>query len=303
MSRISDLAGFTTALTTTEDLSVGVITASSFSGNLAGNATGLSGTPDITVNNVTGAAVTFTAITGALTGNATGLSGTPNITVGAVNASSGTISGNLSIGGTLTYQDVTNVDAVGMVTARKGIQVLANGLTITGVSTFNDNIDLQDDDKILIGTGDDLEIYHDGTDNIIKSALGALKIQAAGSNSYTVHISARTDKETIKCYNNTNAPYVELYYDNSKKLETSSGGITVTGNLLPEANGTRDLGATGTRWANLYTSDIDLSNEAKGGNEVDGTWGSYTIQEGENDLFLINRRTGKTFKFVLEEIN
>ena len=135
MSRISDLAGFTTALTTTEDLSVGVITASSFSGNLTGNATGLSGTPDITVNNVTGAAVTFTAITGALTGNATGLTGTPNITVGAVNASSGTISGNLSIGGTLTYQDVTNVDAVGMVTARKGIQVLADGINAVGVVT------------------------------------------------------------------------------------------------------------------------------------------------------------------------
>ena len=230
MSRISDLAGFTTALTTTEDLSVGVITASSFSGNLAGNATGLSGTPDITVNNVTGAAVTFTAITGALTGNATGLSGTPNITVGAVNASSGTISGNLSIGGTLTYQDVTNIDSVGIITAQEGIQVLANGLTITGVSTFNDNIDLQDDDKILIGTGDDLEIYHDGTDNFIKSN-NALKIQAAGSNSYTVHISARTDKETIKCYNNTNAPYVELFYDNSKKLETSSSGVTVTGTV------------------------------------------------------------------------
>ena len=137
MSRISDLAGFTTAISTTEDLSVGIITASTFSGNLTGNATGLSGTPDITVNNVTGAAVTFTAITGALTGNATGLSGTPNISVGSVNASSGTISGNLSIGGTLTYQDVTNVDAVGMVTARKGIQVLADGINVTGVGTFN----------------------------------------------------------------------------------------------------------------------------------------------------------------------
>ena len=87
------------------------------------------------------------------------------------------------------------------------------------------------------------------------------------------------------------------------------GGLTVTGistfkgNLLPEANGTRDLGATGTRWANLYTSDIDLSNEAKGGNEIDGTWGSYTIQEGENDLFLINRRNGKKYKFVLQEVS
>ena len=226
MSRISDLAGFTTALSTTEDLSVGIITASSFSGNLAGNATGLSGTPDITVNNVTGAAVTFTAITGALTGNATGLSGTPNITVGAVNASSGTISGNLSIGGTLTYQDVTNVDAVGMVTAQQGIQVLANGLTITGVSTFNDNIDLQDDDKILIGTGDDLQIYHDGTHSRIvdNRDTGTLRLQADNfkvidKDAGETMISAVVDGA------------VELYHNNSKKLETSSGGVTVTGTV------------------------------------------------------------------------
>jgi len=83
----------------------------------------------------------------------------------------------------------------------------------------------------------------------------------------------------------------------------SVSGTLTTQAILPDGNGTRDLGATGTRWANLYTSDIDLSNEAKGGNEVDGTWGSYTIQEGENDLFLINRRNGKKYKFVLQEIS
>ena len=80
-------------------------------------------------------------------------------------------------------------------------------------------------------------------------------------------------------------------------------GIITSQNILPDGDGTRDLGATGTRWANLYTSDIDLSNESKGGNEIDGTWGSYTIQEGEDDLFLINRRSGKKYKFVLEEVN
>ena len=80
-------------------------------------------------------------------------------------------------------------------------------------------------------------------------------------------------------------------------------GIITSQNILPDGDGTRDLGATGTRWANLYTSDIDLSNESKGGNEIDGTWGSYTIQEGEDNLFLINRRSGKRYKFVLEEVN
>ena len=102
---------------------------------------------------------------------------------------------------------------------------------------------------------------------------------------------------------NSNSGQLSATSFSCPEFETGGAGITVTGDILPDANGTRDLGATGTRWANLYTSDLDLSNEARGGNEVDGTWGSYTIQEGENDLFLINRRTGKTFKFVLEEIN
>ena len=225
----------------------GVITASSFVGSGEGltgvastdniqtatEATFLSGVKITGVTTASGGVVgnlTGTASNATLAVNAQGLTGTPNITVGSVTAASGSFSGNVTIGGTLTYQDVEHIDSVGIITAQQGIQVLANGLTITGVSTFNDNIDLQDDDKILIGTGDDLEIYHDGTDNFIKSN-NALKIQAAGSNSYTVHISARTDKETIKCYNNTNAPYVEFFYDNSKKLETSSSGITVTGTV------------------------------------------------------------------------
>ena len=56
----------------------------------------------------------------------------------------------------------------------------------------------------------------------------------------------------------------------------------------------------------LNTSDISLSNESKkdeGGNDVDGTWGDYTIQEGESDLFLINNRSGKKYKFNLTEVS
>ena len=45
-----------------------------------------------------------------------------------------------------------------------------------------------------------------------------------------------------------------------------------------------------------------LSNEG-GANEVDGTWGNYTIQEGESDLFLINKRNGKKYKFNLTEVS
>ena len=57
--------------------------------------------------------------------------------VSSVNA---TFSGNLTIGGTVSYQEVVNIDAVGVVTAQQGIQVEANGLTVTGVGTFNNSI-------------------------------------------------------------------------------------------------------------------------------------------------------------------
>ena len=159
--------------------------------------------------NVTGivTATTFNGnVTGSVTGVATGLSGTPDIDVRNITGVAATFSGAVTVGGVLTYDDVTNVDSIGVVTARSGIIVTA------GVSTFG-------------------------------------------------------------------------------------------GNVIPDGNGTRDLGATAKRWANLYTSDLDLSNEARGGNDIDGTWGAYTIQEGENDLFLINRRNGKKYKFVLQEVS
>ena len=88
-----------TGITTTkkvkidDDLEVTGITTSTggFVGNVTGTATGLSGTPDITIRNITGVAATFT--------------------------------GNVSVAGTLTYEDVTNIDSVGIVTARSGVQI------------------------------------------------------------------------------------------------------------------------------------------------------------------------------------
>ena len=79
-------------------------------------------------------------------------------------------------------------------------------------------------------------------------------------------------------------------------------GMTVSDDVVPSTNGAIDLGATGTRFANVYTSDLDLSNEAKGVNSVDGTWGSYLIEEGENDLYITNRRSGKRYRFMMEEV-
>ena len=64
------------------------------------------------------------------TGTSAGLTGTPNITVGSIIASTGTFSGNVTIGGTLTYEDVTNIDSVGLVTARSGL-IVGTGVTLS----------------------------------------------------------------------------------------------------------------------------------------------------------------------------
>jgi hypothetical protein len=79
-------------------------------------------------------------------------------------------------------------------------------------------------------------------------------------------------------------------------------GVSTMRTILPESNNSYDLGSSSVRWANIYSNDLQLSNEGSV-NDIDGTWGNYTIQEGENDLFLINRRNGKKYKFVLEEVN
>jgi len=75
-----------------------------------------------------------------------------------------------------------------------------------------------------------------------------------------------------------------------------------SGDVLPGADNDQDLGSSTLRWANIYSADLQLSNEGAA-NEVDGTWGNYTIQEGESDLFLINRRSGKKYKFMLQEVS
>jgi hypothetical protein len=69
-------------------------------------------------------------ITGNVTGNATGLSGTPNITVDSITASSAVISGNVSVAGTVTYEDTTNVDSIGIITARSGVHITSGNLGI-----------------------------------------------------------------------------------------------------------------------------------------------------------------------------
>lgn len=91
--------------------------------NLKGRTAGSA--PTLPDGAVVSGVITATTFSGALTGNATGLTGSPSITVTNVTAS-----GNVSIAGTLTYEDVTNVDSIGVITARSDLRV-------SGISSFS----------------------------------------------------------------------------------------------------------------------------------------------------------------------
>ena len=153
-----------------------------------------------------------------------------------------TVSGNLGVGGTLTYEDVTNIDSIGVGTFR-------DGLRVTGICTataFHGN------GSAL--TGIDATALKDGSGNVI--------VQASAS----------------------------------------AVSVTAGKHLNPASNNTTDLGTSSLRWRVIYTNDLELSNKGSQ-NSVDGTWGDWTLQEGENHIFMINNRTGKKFKINMTEVD
>ena len=74
------------------------------------------------------------------------------------------------------------------------------------------------------------------------------------------------------------------------------------GSFIPTIDNLYNLGSSTNRFANIYTGDLQLSNEGSEGNDIDHTTGSWTIQEGHENLYLINRKTGKKYMFVLKEV-
>jgi len=165
--------------------------------------------------------------------------GAPTFAEGLVSSGISTFSSNVTIGGTLTYDDVTNIDSVGLITAQGGINVSGGNVKVnagivtvgTGVTISSDFIHLGDNKKIQLGIASDLAIYHDGSHSRIKdSGTGNLNIGSS-----KLQIENPDQDEVMAAFNEDGA--VDLYYDNSKKIETISTGASVYGGLRLQGGG------------------------------------------------------------------
>ena len=153
--------------------------------------------------------------------------------------------------------------------------------------------------RVLIGTttegytsADDLTVATTGSTGItIRSGTGSL-----GTIAYSDGTSGDAEYRGYFQYDH-NGDFLKIGTAGAEKVRIDSAG-----QVLPGADDAQNLGSSTKRWANIYAADMHYSNEG-GENSVDGTWGSYTIQEGESDLYLLNNRNGKKYKFVLQEVS
>ena len=148
--------------------------------------------------------------------------------------------------------------------------------------------------------------------NIVSTSVDITPTNTTNADHFILFSSDATGVEEIRSdtsllYNpSTNTLSVDTFNGNLSGTILGDPSISVTditlkGNLLPDTNGIRDLGSSTLRFQNIYTSDMHFSNEG-GQNSVDGTWGHWTMQEGEKDMFLLNQRTGKKYKINLTEV-
>jgi len=91
-------------------------------------------------------------------------------------------------------------------------------------------------------------------------------------------------------------------------LHVDAGDCRFDGDVDPGANNSSSLGSSSLKWATIYAvttniGDLTLDNTWSDGNDVDGTTGNWTVQEGQSGLFLINNITGKHYKFNVSEVS
>jgi hypothetical protein len=200
---------------------------------------------------------------------------------GTVTSVGVTAGSGLTGGGTVTTSGTLTLN----VGAGTGIDVAADAISVD-VSDFMTN---GVNNRVLTATGTDAmnaeaNMTFDGTDLSIPQNI--------------VHLG------DTNCYIGFHATdQWRVVTGGTERFEVNDTAITAARNFVPGATDTYDLGAVGNVWRNLYTGDLHLSNEGKEeGNEVDGTKGNWTIQEGAEHLYILNNKSGKRYKFKLEEV-
>jgi hypothetical protein len=124
-----------------------------------------------------------------------------------------------------------------------------NNLSVDG------NVALGDNKKAIFGAGSDLEISHNGTENVIDSNSGTLVLRSAGAG--TIEFRDQGSQVLAQFNDNSSA---KLYHNNNEKIATSSSGVSITGNVAFDSGNGIDFSATaGTGTSELF-SDYEEGN-------------------------------------------
>ena len=189
----------------------------------------------------------------------------------------------------------------GYVSASGNLNVEGNNIGLAGQWQNNSGTAL---DTVQIGdyssTGRGIIFATDGT------ADGAIAF-AESVSSLSSRIVFKSDVNSINFQTNDGSLTNKMSISGSGNVgigttDPSSFKLQVSGDVGPNTDAAHDLGSASLRWANIYTADFHLSNESSSPNSVDGTHGNWTIQEGEEYLYIINNKSGKKYRFMLEEI-
>ena len=180
-----------------------------------------------------------------------------------------------------------------------------DGSNLTGITgtTINSNTN----NYLITGTGTantlqgESNLTFDGTTLTVNAFIESIGNSGRGAKLGNIAIGYSPNNNTVQTLSNGSNLHLQ-YSVNGNVLANEGGGDMRTADIIPHTNNSASLGTNAIRWANIHTNDLNLSNEGSV-NEVDGTWGQYTIQEGEDNLYLINKRNGKKYMFVLKEVS
>ena len=201
--------------------------------------------------------------------------------------------------------------ALGSTSAEWSDLYLADG----GIIYFGNDQDVTlthdpDDGLFLksIATGDDnpvlLTLQTGETDLAANDVIGKIAFQAPdeGTGTDAILVSAAIQAKAEGDHSSSsNATSLE-FMTGASEAATAKVRITSAGHLVPTADDSYDLGSGSLQWRDIYTGDLNLNNTKTRNNELDGTSGSWTIQEGKDDLYLLNRLNNKKYKFNLTEV-